>query len=148
VTWFAFQNDSSVYELNGLAEKQLVATLAHGYATETLALAHRNKPASPDQAILLAGFKATKSANQGGLAGVIAIDIVNSKGQNTGSINVGNNPVTNVGADIFKGLNLGSWFLRVGEILLGLVLIGVGIARITGVQNAVSAAVKTKLLPV
>lgn len=43
------------------------------------------------------------------------------------------------------GFNLASWFLRIGEILLGLVLIGVGVARITGAQNAISKVVRTKL---
>lgn len=43
------------------------------------------------------------------------------------------------------GFNLSSWFLRIGEILLGLVLVGVGIARITGAQNVISKAVKTRL---
>lgn len=47
--------------------------------------------------------------------------------------------------DILGGFNLGSWFMRVGEILLGLVLIGVGVARITGVQNIISSAVKAKI---
>ena len=40
------------------------------------------------------------------------------------------------------GFNLGSWFLRIGEILLGLVLVGVGVARITGAQNVISKALK------
>lgn len=39
-------------------------------------------------------------------------------------------------------LNLGGWFLRIGEILLGIVLIGVGIAKLTGAANAVSKLVK------
>lgn len=43
------------------------------------------------------------------------------------------------------GFNLTSWFLRIGEILLGLVLIGVGIARLTGAQNAISKVVKSKV---
>ena len=43
------------------------------------------------------------------------------------------------------GFNLGNWFLRIGEILLGIVLVGVGVARITGAQNAVSKIVKTRL---
>lgn len=47
--------------------------------------------------------------------------------------------------EAFKGLNLGSWILRIGEILLGIVLVGVGVARITGAQNAVSKIVKTRL---
>jgi hypothetical protein len=47
--------------------------------------------------------------------------------------------------DAFKGLNLGNWFMRIGEILLGIVLVGVGVARITGAQNAISSFVKTKV---
>jgi hypothetical protein len=47
--------------------------------------------------------------------------------------------------DVLGGFNIGNWFLRIGEILLGLVLVGVGVARITGVQNAVSQIVKTKV---
>jgi len=45
----------------------------------------------------------------------------------------------------FHGLDLGSWFLRIGEILLGIVLVGVGVARITGAQNAISKIVKAKV---
>lgn len=52
---------------------------------------------------------------------------------------------TAAGADILGGFNLSGWFLRIGEVLLGVVLIGVGIARITGAQNAISAMAKTKL---
>jgi hypothetical protein len=47
--------------------------------------------------------------------------------------------------DVIGKFNVGSWFLRIGEILLGLVLIGVGVARITGAQNAISKIVRTKL---
>jgi hypothetical protein len=47
--------------------------------------------------------------------------------------------------DAFHGLSLGNWFMRIGEILLGIVLVGVGVARITGAQNAVSKIVKTRL---
>lgn len=47
--------------------------------------------------------------------------------------------------DIFGRFNLGNWVLRIGEILLGLVLVGVGIARMTGVQNKISELVKTKI---
>lgn len=47
--------------------------------------------------------------------------------------------------DILGGFNLGNWFLRIGEILLGLVLVGVGLARITGAQNFISQAVKARV---
>lgn len=48
--------------------------------------------------------------------------------------------------DFYKSFNLGSWFLRIAEILLGIVLVGVGIARLTGAQNVISKAVKAKIL--
>jgi hypothetical protein len=47
--------------------------------------------------------------------------------------------------DILGKFNLGAWMLRIGEVLLGIVLVGVGVARITGAQNAVSQIVKTRL---
>lgn len=47
--------------------------------------------------------------------------------------------------DLLGGFNIGNWFLRIGEILLGLVLVGVGLARITGAQNFISQAVKAKV---
>jgi hypothetical protein len=47
--------------------------------------------------------------------------------------------------DVLGGFNLSSWFIRIGEILLGIVLIGVGVARITGAQNVISNFAKTKM---
>lgn len=45
--------------------------------------------------------------------------------------------------DIFHGLNLETWVLRIGEILLGVVLIGVGVAKLTGTENTISKIAKT-----
>jgi hypothetical protein len=39
--------------------------------------------------------------------------------------------------DIFHGLNFTNWVLRIGELILGVVLVGVGIAKLTGVDNAI-----------
>jgi hypothetical protein len=47
--------------------------------------------------------------------------------------------------DPLGNLNLGGWFIRVGEILLGLVLVGVGVAKLTGAANLISSAVKAKI---
>lgn len=47
--------------------------------------------------------------------------------------------------DPFKGLNLGNIMLRVGEVLLGIVLVGVGIAKLTGTTNFVASAVKARI---
>lgn len=38
--------------------------------------------------------------------------------------------------------NVGGWFIRIGEILLGLVLIGVGVARLTNADTAFAKALK------
>jgi len=42
-------------------------------------------------------------------------------------------------------LNLGGWMIRIGEIVLGIVLIGVGLARLTGVQNVIAKAAKVAI---
>lgn len=51
--------------------------------------------------------------------------------------------VAKASGDIAGGLNLGTLFLRAGEVLLGLVLIGVAVAHLTGTDNAISRAAKT-----
>lgn len=38
-----------------------------------------------------------------------------------------------------------SWMIRIGEILLGVVLVGVGVAKLTGAGNVVSQVVKAKI---
>jgi hypothetical protein len=48
--------------------------------------------------------------------------------------------------DLFHGLNLQSWLIRIGEILLGLVLIGVSLAKLTGTSNVISKALKVGAL--
>lgn len=39
-------------------------------------------------------------------------------------------------------INAGGWLLRIGEIALGIVLIAVGIAKLTGIQNKIATAAK------
>jgi hypothetical protein len=46
------------------------------------------------------------------------------------------------GTDLLHGFNWGNWILRIGEILLGAVLIGVGVAKLTGADNLISTALK------
>jgi hypothetical protein len=50
------------------------------------------------------------------------------------------------GADVlgFGGgsIDAQNWFIRIGEILLGIVLIGVGVAKLTGTTNLISKALK------
>lgn len=42
-------------------------------------------------------------------------------------------------------INYETWILRIGEILLGVVLIGVAIAKLSGTTNAIAKAVKVAL---
>lgn len=143
MTWFAFHNDGHVYDLNGAAEKQLAATGAHGYATEAQALAHRNAPATALQAQFLAGYlTAASSPVGGGMAGVIQVLNTDASGQNTSKVSPVNNPLTSgvAGAlSAFFGDTSSNWLLRTAEILLGLALIAVGVAKLT---NAVPAATR------
>lgn len=44
----------------------------------------------------------------------------------------------------FTNENITAWMIRIGEILLGIVLVGVGIAKLTGNTNAVAKLVKAK----
>lgn len=59
--------------------------------------------------------------------------------------NVGKKAVGGVlgGGDIYHGLNFSGWLLRLGEIMLGIVLIGVGIAKLTGTDNFIMKAATT-----
>jgi hypothetical protein len=41
------------------------------------------------------------------------------------------------------GMNWQNWILRIGEILLGVTLIGVGVAKLTGAENVISKAAVT-----
>lgn len=38
-----------------------------------------------------------------------------------------------------------SWFIRIGEVVLGVVLVAVGVAKLTGTTNTISKAVKAKI---
>lgn len=46
----------------------------------------------------------------------------------------------------FKGINLETWVLRIGELVLGIVLIGVGLAKLTGTTNIIAKAAKVAAL--
>lgn len=47
--------------------------------------------------------------------------------------------------EVIGKFNVSGWLLRIGEIILGVVLVGVGVAKLTGTTNAVAKAVKVKL---
>lgn len=49
------------------------------------------------------------------------------------------------GLNPFHGLNLENWVLRIGELALGIVLVAVGIAKLTGTTNFVASALKARV---
>lgn len=57
----------------------------------------------------------------------------------------GGEAVVGATTDLFAGTDVGNWLIRIGEILLGIVLIGVGVAKLTGTTNAVSSFVKARI---
>lgn len=92
---------------------------------EALAFYDRNKAANPD-------WKAPTDflGNVGNIPGAI-----------TGQVDAATQ-----GAKGIFGLSdddIRSWLLRIGEIILGIVLVAVGLAKLTGVNNAIVGAIKT-----
>ena len=59
--------------------------------------------------------------------------------------NLGETAVQSVGLGGLTNENITSWFLRIGEVLLGIVLLGVGVAKLTGTTNAVAKVVRAKI---
>ena len=86
-------------------------------------------------------YNRNKAANPGWKAPIGALDVGGAIANAQQS--AGERASDALGA--FKGLNLEVWFVRIGEIILGIVLIGVGLAKLTGTTNIVSSVVKAKI---
>lgn len=132
MTWFSFQGNRRDMNLSGVLEKQAAALGFHGYATQSQADANKNS-VNLIQAPELDAIENSYSIG-GGSGGITGADspvpVPNQSAPGT------------LGRDILGNVAVGNWFLRIGEILFGIVLAGVGIARLTGVSNAVSKAVR------
>lgn len=65
----------------------------------------------------------------------------------TAAENASGGPLSGLAAigAFFNKLGQGSTWIRVGEVMLGLILLAVGAARITGTQNVISSAVKARI---
>jgi hypothetical protein len=59
--------------------------------------------------------------------------------------NLGETAVQTVGLGALTDANIQSWLIRIGEILLGIVLLGVGVAKLTGTTNAIAKIAKAKI---
>ena len=91
------------------------------------------------KAELLSYFEANRAANPGWHAPAGAKQILSEIPQTVGTA------ATDAVSGIYKGLDLNVWLVRIGEILLGIVLVGVGIAKLTGTANAISKLAKAAI---
>lgn len=138
MTWFAFQGSGSVYNLNGLAEKELVSTGAHGYATEAEAQAHPNGPENPEQSILLAEAEAIAASPVGG---------------GTAGVQAGTTPAASLSGinaigQFFNNLGNSNTWIRVVKVVIGGMLVIVGLAHITGAGNAIASTARKVPAPI
>lgn len=139
-TWFAFKGGWGTLKLAGAQEKELVVLGFHGYATQAEAEAHRNDVGwwqKPTLQLLEVDYQ--QQIAQGSQAGGPNSNLLDPKS------------VFNIATGDAGGLfnfNATEWLIRIGEIVLGLVLVGVGLAKLTGVQNKISevAKVATKVV--
>lgn len=144
MTWFAFAglNGGKAVDLAGTQEKQAVAEGFHGYGTEAQAEKNPNSVNWLTRYLAdtwIADYNAALGSGSqpggpndittpGGVWGALA--------QSSGLGAVG---------EFVKGLGQASTWLRVGEGVLGLVLIAVGVARLTHavpVATSIAKAVK------
>jgi hypothetical protein len=143
MTWFAFKGYPTI-SLAGIQEKQAVGLGFHGYATMEQATQHPNSVNILQKVtlnVLEADYKEALKAGQqpGGPDSNLA------------------NPANDIGAaanlagvgaigDFFNRLTQGNTWLRVGEVVVGLLILYIGlnaVARGTPVGNASQSATRT-----
>jgi hypothetical protein len=145
MTWFAFAGIGRVYDLRGVAEKELASTGAHGYATEQQALEKPNSEPNPEQSALLAEFDADAQLPAGGGAlGVIAVENVTApKGSKPAKTpqeaqkeiagqtqTKGLDPLAGIAGSLtgfYHALTDGKMWRSLGWIILGIVLMLTGV---------------------
>lgn len=141
MTWFAFQglNGGKAVDLAGTQEKQATVEGFHGYATEAQAEAAPNAVNLVTRVFAdgwIADYHAAtkEGAQPGGPNNIL------TPGGLGGAV-VQGSPLSGLAAigDFFGRLSQGATWIRVAEGLLGIVLIAIGLARIT---HAVPIATK------
>jgi hypothetical protein len=98
----------------------------------------------------IAGETVTVVGNKAGYptqgAAQKAVNTYNAGSVTSRVTQAGGNTAQSLGVDptqLFHGLNLGGLILRIGEVILGVVLIGVGMAKLTGTDNFIMKAATT-----
>lgn len=144
MTWFAFKglNSGKAVDLAGSQEKQAVVEGFHGYGTEAQAEAAPNAVNLITRAFAdgwIADYNAAvkEKAQPGGANANILNPATAAKAAVTGA--AASIPGVQQIGDFFSTLAEGNTWIRIAEGLLGIVLIAIGLARIT---HAVPIATK------
>lgn len=156
MTWYAFQgyNSGKAIDVAGIQEKDLTIWGFHGYSTEALAESHPNSVSiftAPIVNLIIADYKTAlqQGAQPGGPnasnpVAAAAQGVVNSVASGLGL----GNAVSNID-DFFAKLKDANTWLRIGEVLLGVLLIAASVGKLTGANNVITSAVKnTKVIPI
>lgn len=135
-TWFAFKGYGTI-QLAGLQEKDAVSIGFHGYATKAEAEAHPNS-VNFAQKIFVNALEADYKT---------ALATQSQPGGKNSNLADPNSLIGGITATATAGLNanITSWFIRIGEVVLGIVLVAVGVAKLTGTANVISKAAKVAL---
>lgn len=130
MTWFNFPGWGD-YNLNGAAEKELVATGAHGYATQAQADAKPNASPSPAQQLLLQGFNLSSLSPVGAAGAGGVLQTPHSTGGISGAASNILGSTGNIIGDATKFIGQGSIWMRATEIIAGLMLLYAGVKALT-----------------
>lgn len=135
MTWFAWQgmNNGKAVNLSGITEKMAVADGFHGYATEAQAEANPNS-VNPLTRVEAEAFIPGTFANNP--AGSVANGLGNAAG------NAAASAANSAFSGLFGGVNSSNFWLRLVEGILGIALIGVSLAKLSGTDNVI-----TKVIP-
>jgi hypothetical protein len=144
MTWFAFSglNSGKAVDLAGTQEKQAVIEGFHGYATEAQAEAHPNSVNLVTR-VLADGWIADYSAavREGAQPGGPNATILNPADATRAGVSYVESEIPGlqqVGA-FFSRLTEANTWERLGEVVLGVILIAVGIAHMTRAVPAATA---------
>ena len=138
MTWYAFKpwagNSYGPIDVAGIQEKNLTVWGFHGYATMAQAIQHPNAVNFSNAFVVALAEKDYQTAvNSGEQPGGPNATLTPG--------NVAKGAVQNAIHGLTQGWEL--WVLRIGEIILGVVLIGVGVAKLTGTDNIIMKAATT-----
>lgn len=150
MTWFAFKgyNSGNAIDLAGVQEKEAVGLGFHGYATAAQADSNPNSVNLLQKAIVdgfIADYKYAVAAKEE--PGGSNADILNPANDVSGAASAAESSIPGLSdiGSFFDKLGEGSTWIRVGEVVAGLLLVYIGLRAATqpgGASSAASSATK------